>query len=570
MKLHSPAFEKALRRGVKGAVRSSRELKKEFRKANKYRRRIRSAGFIRFCISFLSGAAVWSAAAMTGHPATGLLVIGLWSLALVFVSARNLLVTLFRANDLWTLFLLPVSEATIFRWELQRFFRGSRFVLSDLIVGFGALALFLELPPGKWILVPAIAALSWAVVLALAALCAARWPRFPYERVYASLVLSGFVIVMTVRLVGRLLITFLDSAAPALNLLLPTAWGPSLFQLSLPNGNWRTIVLLLPIGLVLYTARSSLALLRGKYQFHEVTIAEAPDLLPGGDAETASRDPEGIPSAPARAGLTVIEDFVQSRQFLSPEPWQQNGRLEKWLWQWFSPREKTLAEFAFPRGIAITRPWWIILRNFLWMLALGFTARFAGQQVENWVFGIGFFVIFSLAANQILGNGVAFQFRFNNGVNIPLYAGFPVGFRELSRVLFKCSFIQIPLLIPLTTLSGGLIAHLAGVGLSFGILPGLKAAFLISACRPMLVALAFSSGTNDTAGFHVRTLSLVVVIIGSGLCFLILGAGGLFLPNPWIAWVLWVLALLDAYIFFRVYGWFYHAYRFDLMKIQVR
>jgi hypothetical protein len=165
---------------------------------------------------------------------------------------------------------------------------------------------------------------------------------------------------------------------------------------------------------------------------------------------------------------------------------------------------------------------------------------------------------------------VAFQFRFNNGVNIPLYAGFPVGFRELSRVLFKCSFIQIPLLIPLTTLSGGLIAHLAGVGLSFGILPGLKAAFLISACRPMLVALAFSSGTNDTAGFHVRTLSLVVVIIGSGLCFLILGAGGLFLPNPWIAWVLWVLALLDAYIFFRVYGWFYHAYRFDLMKIQVR
>jgi len=86
----------------------------------------------------------------------------------------------------------------------------------------------------------------------------------------------------------------------------------------------------------------------------------------------------------------------------------------------------------------------------------------------------------------------------------------------------------------------------------------------------MLVALAFSSGTNDTAGFRVRTLSLVVVIIGSGLCFLILGAGGLFLPNPWIAWVLWVLALLDAYIFFRLYGWFYHAYRFDLMKIQVR
>ena len=570
MKLHSPAFEKALRCGVKGAVRSSRELKKEFRNANKYRRRIRSAGFIRFCVSFLLAGAVWSAAAKTGHPATALAVIGLWSLALVFVSARNLLVTLFRANDLWTLFLLPVSESTIFRWEFQRFFRGSLFVLGDLIAGFGALALFLEFPSAKWILVPAIAALSWATVLALAALCAARWPKFPYERVYASLVLSGFVIVMAMRIVGPFLLTFLDPAAPALNLLLPTAWGPSLFQLSLPNGNWRTIVLLLPIGLVLCTARSSLALLRGKYQFHEVTTAEARDLLPGGDAEAAVQDLDRIPSAPARAGLTVIEDFVQSRQFLTPEPWQQKGRFEKWLWQWLSPRERTLAEFAFPKGFSITRPWWIILRNFMWMAVLGFAAGLAGQQVEYWVFGIGFFLIFSLTGAQILGNGVAFQFRFNNGVNIPFYAGFPVGFRELSRVLFKCSLIQLPLLVPLTTISAGLIAQLAGAGFAFGILPGFKAAFLICASRLILVALAFSSGTNDTAGFHVRTVFLVVLIIGAGLFFVILGAGGLFLPHPWIAWVLWVLALLDAYIFFRIYGWFYHAYRFDLMKIQVR
>ncbi len=39
MKLHSPQFQKQLRRGVKKAIRESRELKKEYRRAKKFRTR---------------------------------------------------------------------------------------------------------------------------------------------------------------------------------------------------------------------------------------------------------------------------------------------------------------------------------------------------------------------------------------------------------------------------------------------------------------------------------------------------------------------------------------------------
>jgi hypothetical protein len=570
LRLHSPAFEKALRRGVRAAVRSSPELKREFRKANKFRRQLRAAGFLRVCFSFTLAAAVGFTADTTRHAATALAVIGLWTLALVLATARNLLVSLFRANDLGTLLLLPVSESTIFRWELQKFFRGSLFCLGDLIVGFGALGLFLKLRPLAWIWVPALAALSWAVLLALAALCAAQRPRFPYGKVRAGLILIGLVLFLAWRVMGPFLLTVLDPAAPALNLLLPTGWGPSLFQLASPDRHWTTLGLIVPIGLILCTVRNSLGLLRRRYQFHEVTAAPAPDLIPGADSVTVAPPAGGIPSAPMRAGLTAIEEIVQSRQFLSPEPRPRKGRFEQWLWQWFNPRERTLAEFAYPNGFAITRPWWLILRNFLCMAVLGFAAGLAGQQAELWTFGIGFFVILVHAATQVLGNGAAFQTRFNNGVNIPVYAGFPIGFRELSQVLFKCCLIQLPLLIPFTMLCAGLMAHLAGAGFAFGILPGFKAAFLICASRFILVALAFSSGTNDSTGLHFRTLVLVVVVVGLGLLFLILGAAGLLVPNPLTAWSLWALALCDSYALFRMYGWFYHAYRFDLMKIQGR
>ena len=40
MKLHAPGFERALRRRVRRTVQGSRELKKEFRQANRFRRQI--------------------------------------------------------------------------------------------------------------------------------------------------------------------------------------------------------------------------------------------------------------------------------------------------------------------------------------------------------------------------------------------------------------------------------------------------------------------------------------------------------------------------------------------------
>jgi hypothetical protein len=191
-------------------------------------------------------------------------------------------------------------------------------------------------------------------------------------------------------------------------------------------------------------------------------------------------------------------------------------------------------------------------------------------MLEYWVFGIGLFFGFCMALGQILNSGTAFRLLFNSGVNIPLYAVYPVTFRELSRTLFKCSVIQLPLLIPFAMICSAFPIYLTGYPLSMSIIIGFKAAFLLQAGRFIALSLAFSAGTNDSSRFRLRTVALAVILIGLVGLFALLGAAGLFVPVPGIAWGLWFLALVEGYAIYRIYGWFYHANRFDLMNVPRR
>jgi hypothetical protein len=115
-----------------------------------------------------------------------------------------------------------------------------------------------------------------------------------------------------------------------------------------------------------------------------------------------------------------------------------------------------------------------------------------------------------------------------------------------------------------------LIAHFTGSSFSQGITLGFKTGILIFAARFITTTLAFSACTNDSSKFRLRTIALALVFVGGACLFLALGGSGLFLPNALVAWLLWVAALFNAYGLFRIYGWFYHANRFDLMSFPQR
>ncbi len=561
MKLHSPRFLKTLRRCVKKTVRSSPELKREFRKANKFRRQYRAAWIGRCLVTLGFGWGVYALAAATHRSVTALALINLWSLAWVFIQAQNLLVCLFRANDLPALALLPVSESTIFRWELHKFFRKSIMLLADLAAGLIALGIYSGFSTAGLLATLPLAVIFWATVLSLAGLCAARLPKLPYPIIISMFYISVFVLLVTGNWTGHVLLTGIDTYAPELNVVLPTGWATWLFQLGLPDGDWKLLGLLLPIGLIIATAKDSLGRLRRKYIFTEQITAEPSDVIPGEEAAPAP------PDKPQHLGITAIEEIVQSRQFLSAIDWNKFGWLERQLWHWLNDHEKRLAGFVFPEGFAISKPWLKILRNFLITIVVAFVMNLANPSFKVWVLGLGFFVTFCQVLAQIFASGKAFRLMASSGVLIPFYSNFNVGFHELACLLLKCSAVQLPLVLTYAMICGVLTACMYHFPVLNSLVFGFKCGCLIFAGKFITLTLSFSSGTNDTSRFRLSAVALFFFVVVLGLFFLLLGGASLFVPDIIVSWVLLVAAVFDALSFLWIYSWFYNRGKFDLMKL---
>jgi hypothetical protein len=567
VKLHSPAFEKALRRSVKETVRANPELRKESRRQRGTRRRRRFSGPIRLLGAFFLALSIYDFS-VTGNACyidLSLAMITLWTLSLALSFVQGFL-RLPHTQDGIALRLFPVDETTIFLWERDRLLQRSLYSLADVAAGLGMLGILTHLPPlawmTSWLL---LSPLAWALMVSLAAFGAARFPKFPYPLILAGMWLIGLGIWGGWKMLGSRFLDDLGRIAPAFELAVPTGWVPSLFHLFLPDGHSLSAFLLLPVGVILSTFPSSLRILRERCVYREWVRMEASDLVPGEEANesTASTDSTG-----RRVGVTAIEEGILSGQFLAQAEWTQ-GWLERKLWHWFDQREKTLAEFAFPRGLAITKPWKGILRRLLITLALGVVGHLLNPILGNWIIGIGLATVFLGAGAQIFGTGSAFRLILNGGLNIPVYAAYPITYRALSRMLLKCSTIQIPLFMLLAMTVAISLSGFFKLTWEQGIAMGFKAGLVVYAVRFGALVLKFSSLTNDTSRFRIRTFVLVAFLSLSGVFLIALGAVGILVPSEWISWSCCLAALIMGYGFFRIYGWLYCIGRFDLMS-QVR
>jgi hypothetical protein len=569
VKLHSAKFEKALKRGVKQAIRRSPELRREARRANpSFRKHYKITIFVRTAFAAALGGAVYGLADSTGHPVTALAVVNLWTFTWIFFRAQLLLMSLFQATDLPVLSLLPTPKTTIFRWELQKFYRAAVMSLLDLIAGFGAVALFVNSTTAPALVLPA-AVLGWFVMLALAMLCASRLPRLPYVRISLAFLTLGFVLLVGHSLIGAFAISALERLAPALNVLLPTGWTASLFLLFSGTHEWTLALLLVPIGAVLSTMPGSLARLRAHYQFTEVIHREAPDILPNetDKISVAINDPR---EKPLRVASESIEEMVRTRLFAVAPEWHERGWIEKTLWRWLSPRERILAEFVFPYGISILPEWKKIFRNVGITFLVALAAGLSRPEWELWILIVGLIITASQVAGNLFAGGAAFRPISSSGVNLPFYAGYGLGFSELSRLLLKHSAVQLPFLIPFSLLCGGFAAYIFKSPVSIGLMLGFKAAGLMLALRFIFLTFAFSSGTNDSTRLRLRTIVLLISILTCGGLFLAFGISAMLVEDAALAWVLWALALVDAYAFWALYGWFYNGKWFDLLSLPKR
>jgi hypothetical protein len=577
VKLHSPTFEKELRRGVAEAVRSNPLLQVEFRRSDKRPRRRWMAGIIRVLASFLLAGLVWRATLETHPVDSALTVIDLWILTTTVSFTRRLLSLPIGSRDITALRLLPVPEAVIFDWEFDKFRRSTLFLLGDGTAGFSALALILHLSPIQWIAMLVLIPVTVTFILALTALFAARFYLVPFDFIFSGLCLIWVFVFVGAKATGPWVQLFIHDAGPIFNLVVPTGWPLCLFHLMLPGANWLFAIFIAPVGLILWTYKSSVQILRARFVYEEPIIDLTDEANPEEDstARVGSME-DGSQPVQWPMGVTAIAEDILSGQLLIREEWNQ-GWLERILWRWLNPREKTVAEFAFPAGPALTQAWKKVLRLFVIVSLVGLAAGLFSSVLSAVLFAIGFLIISFQTMLPLYGAGSAFNVIFNNGLQIPVYAAYPISFRTLSRTLLKCSAIQMPLFVLLVAASIILLSHFSELSITMAIVVGINAGLVFWGGRFFLLVFGFSSGSGDAASISLRSITLLAFFALFGLLFLCLAVfdcvfviesaiTGILSELQLILWIVSFLALLVAYAFFRIYGWVYNTCRFDLIR----
>jgi len=568
MKLHSPVFEKSLKRQCKAAVRKSPELRREYSRIKRharFRRQYSILKLVRPTFSFVFGCMVFAVAQQTRHPTAALALIALLAFVFATYRARNLLDQLYAAPDLASLMLLPITEPEIFRWEFQKVLYRTVWSWIDIGVAFGGLGVYFGFSAMQYGLLVVLSIAVWMAVVALAVLGAAFFPRFPYRAVSGAI-----IVVLWFTLVNQWfraeMVAFLQAYGHPLAMLLPTGWAVSLFNLLTPPVDWLHLLLIAPVAVLVGSLRFSIARLKRDYQYHEPILPEAPDILPGADGEEI----QGFPNDAIGPGARRIdvEELVVSRKFLAPVQWQLRGWLEKILWKWFSERDRVLVEFAFANGIEILKPWRKILITMLSASLLSGAVSLLSSMIALCILYFGLFVAFCQVLPQLSGVR-CFRAIPSSGIAMPLHSVYPVGYWEVARLLVKRSVVQIPFLFAAAVAGSLIMAYVAHWSMMSALFFGVKIGGVLFAATFIFVTFGFSSGTNDTQ-LRWRTLPFILTMVACGVVGMGLALAA-FLPvevsGALASWICWALLMLDAYAFFAIYGYFYNRNTFDLMRM---
>jgi hypothetical protein len=194
------------------------------------------------------------------------------------------------------------------------------------------------------------------------------------------------------------------------------------------------------------------------------------------------------------------------------------GWLERWIcWHCWTQQERQVADFF----LGETNEWSAAFARM--------TKMFAGALLLVVVLGeLGPMVavvaamLTALAGMPLLGGAWrGFALRPTGGMYSPMYGVYPLGFGEIARVLLKSNLVRVGLGIPFVFLLAAAGSWRLTGSPQAGLVYAGKAAALYLAAMPVLVALRFSSCTNDTQRPRIWVvlwlLLLTIVALAAGL-----------------------------------------------------
>jgi len=201
--------------------------------------------------------------------------------------------------------------------------------------------------------------------------------------------------------------------------------------------------------------------------------------------------------------------------------------------------------------------------------AVGIVATLVLPMVRQgiWIFFVPIILASMIAAPLLGGPWPGFDCRFCAGRWAPLYSAVPLGYREISRVMFKVNGVRCLLWLPLLIANASVLAWRLNAAPAEGIVFAAKAFCLVVALQPVMVLGHFSKGANDSQGITVKRLFLLSVL-GVGVIPLLGGSAMIFIETPVTSAVGLAIAALSALGVWLLYGFFYNRGGPDLLRTR--
>ena len=429
--------------------------------------------------------------------------------------------------------LLPVHPIDVFHRQAARAARHIGFMSAAAGIGFAILAFNLHSSTGLGmpLLAGLLIALFFPVVAVTYALAAARsrWLAVPMALSLPVTVLLLLAIKGSKGFetrVGQLMSAHGDLLAA----FLPTGWIVLPWSALIENGPWHLAVALVPLVPLLATLPLNLRWTRDHYRYRDAILLnlflEAPE-----DADEELTESVAIAhQSPPSRGETAIVDDILNRAFLSSNLKHPPGRIEALVWQWWTPRQRLVAEY-----LRLSWPDW----SGRWgtgSIILACTIPVSvtlGLWAPDWL-PISF-IGYVAGALYLLPISSSFTLRptvlADSGIQVSPIHVLPVSFAEVATVQWKATVIRALAALPVSTATAAIASGFLGHGYGVGALIGAQVALIWVAIRPALTVYRFQAvnrgwmkGLISYLGLAFVVAILLLDILGVMLCA-IPGAG---------------------------------------------
>lgn len=442
---------------------------------------------------------------------------------------------LFQHPDLLVMALLPVANASATRRQLAG-------MVGPLVVtgGLSWMLLLAGFRVGPWSLA-GLAAIPVAVTTTIScfgfALVGLRWP-WAARVIYFSVVFGtiGGWVACSQSLVPDWP-SRMDEFGWWIGRVLPTGWATLAFHAAAAKGEWSW--LLPPIGFAAVLATLLWRVVQsliGSLLPRELVLVEYAAQLPEGtDPDSVELFQQGL-ELPKGPGETAILDEVMSTGLLAPIRDEPTDLLTRRVWEWWTPRERLLAEWGYPEWPTWARAWQRSALVLLGSAVAGLLAqRFGSTEGAVLFLGIGTvlagFGLLPISPGPSRGLGPrAMGNGFISGLLVV-----PVTWSEVRRMASKAAAVRLLAALPVVALAALLWHWIPGLPLETTAWTAAKIVVLSMAVRSLLLVMAPWSGCSvfgsGRVSVNLLMLALVLVVFlafAAGVaCVMIDGAAGL-------------------------------------------